>query len=78
MPTRKIWDHTIEMKEGFVPRKRKAYLLSRKERRGVGVHTGTIEERVHPTLKVASNGTGVLCREERWEKENGARLSISQ
>ena len=32
MPTQKIWDHTIDMKEGFMLRKRKIYLLSRKER----------------------------------------------
>ena len=35
IPTRKIWDHTINMKEGFVPRKRKVYLLSREEREEV-------------------------------------------
>jgi len=32
MPTRKIWDHVIDIKEGFVLRKRKVYLLSREER----------------------------------------------
>jgi len=32
MPTRKIWDHAINMKEGFVPRKDKVYPLSRRER----------------------------------------------
>ena len=32
MPTRKPWDHAIELKEGFVPRKGKVYSLSRKER----------------------------------------------
>jgi len=32
MPTRKIWDHTIDMKEGFVPRKGKVYSLLREER----------------------------------------------
>ena len=32
MPTQKIWDHAIDMKEGFVPRKGKVYLLSREER----------------------------------------------
>jgi len=32
MPTRKIWDHAIEMKKGFVLRKGKVYLLSREER----------------------------------------------
>ena len=31
MPTRKLWDYVIDMKE-FVPRKEKVYLLSRKER----------------------------------------------
>jgi len=35
MPTRKVWDHAIEMKEGFVPRKEKVYLLSREEREEV-------------------------------------------
>jgi len=29
----KTWDHTIELKEGFTPKKRKIYLLSREERK---------------------------------------------
>ena len=32
---RKVWDHTIDVKEGFVPRKRKVYPLSREEREEV-------------------------------------------
>ena len=32
MPTRKIWDHAIDTKEGFMPRKGKVYPLSREER----------------------------------------------
>ena len=35
MPTQKIWDHAIDMKERFVPRKGKVYLLSREEREEV-------------------------------------------
>jgi len=35
MPTRKMWDHVIEVKEGFVPRKGKVYPLSREEREEV-------------------------------------------
>jgi len=35
MPTRKMWDHVIDVKEGFVPRKEKVYLLSREEREEV-------------------------------------------
>jgi len=37
-------------------------IVKRRERRDVRIHTRTIEERVHQTLKVASNGTGVFRR----------------
>jgi len=32
---RKMWDHAINIKEGFVPRKGKVYPLSREEREEV-------------------------------------------
>jgi len=32
MPTKKLWDYAIDIKEGFVPRKGKIYPLSREER----------------------------------------------
>jgi len=35
MHTQKIWDHAINMKEGFMPRKKKVYLLLRGEREEV-------------------------------------------
>jgi len=35
MPMRKVWDHAIEVKEGFVPRKGKVYPLLREEREEV-------------------------------------------
>jgi len=35
MLTRKVWDHTIDVKEGFVLRKGKVYPLSREERKEV-------------------------------------------
>jgi len=35
MPTRKIWDHAIDIKEGFMPRKKKMYPLLREEREEV-------------------------------------------
>jgi len=35
IPTRKVWDHAIEVKEGFVPRKGKVYPLLREEREEV-------------------------------------------
>jgi len=35
MPTKKIWDHVIELKEEFAPRKGKVYPLLREEREEV-------------------------------------------
>jgi len=35
IPTRKMWDHMIDVKEGFVLRKGKVYLLLREEREEV-------------------------------------------
>jgi len=35
MPIRKAWDHAIDVKEGFVPKKGKVYPLSREEREEV-------------------------------------------
>jgi len=35
IPTRKAWDHAIDLKEGFVPKKGKIYPLSRVEREEV-------------------------------------------
>ena len=41
---RKMWDYIIEMKEEFVPRKRKIYLLLREER-------GEMQEFIKEQLK---------------------------
>ena len=35
MPMRKVWDHAIDLREGFVPKKGKIYPLSRVEREKV-------------------------------------------
>ena len=35
MPTRKLWNHAIETKERFIPKKEKVYLLSREEKEEV-------------------------------------------
>ena len=35
MPIRKLWDHVIDVKEGFMPRKGKVYPLSREKREEV-------------------------------------------
>ena len=35
MPIRKLWDHAIDVKKGFMPQKGKVYPLSREEREEV-------------------------------------------
>ena len=35
MPVQKAWDHAIELKEGFTPKKGKVYSLSREKREEV-------------------------------------------
>jgi len=35
IPTRKPWDHAINLKEDFVPRKGRTYLMSRQEKEEV-------------------------------------------
>jgi len=35
MPMRKPWDHVINLKEDFVPKKGKTYLISRQEKEEV-------------------------------------------
>jgi len=35
IPVQKAWDHAIELKEGFTPKKGKVYSLSREEREEV-------------------------------------------
>jgi len=37
IPVQKTWDHTIELKEGFTPKKGKVYSLSREEREEVQI-----------------------------------------
>ena len=31
MPVQKVWDHAIELKEGFMPKKEKVYSLLKEE-----------------------------------------------
>jgi len=40
MPVQKTWDHAIELKEGFIPKKGKVYSLSREKREEVQVFIG--------------------------------------
>ena len=70
MLTRKVWDYAIEVKEGFVPRKGKIYLLLREEREKVRA----VAEKIYLTVKVTTDSTSILCGEEGWKEEDGPEL----
>jgi len=44
------------------------------KRRGVQVYIGTIEEKIHQTLKVILNSTSVLCRKKGWKETYSTEL----
>ena len=52
--------------------------VKRRERGGKRICKGAVKKRIHLAIKVTSNGASILCGEERWEKENGTRLQVSQ
>jgi len=49
-------------------------IVEKRERESTRVHTGATEKRIYLTLKVALNGTSILCREEGQKEENGTGL----
>jgi len=51
--------------------------VKRRKRGGQRIREGVIEEGVYPAIKVTTNGASILCREERWEEEDGTGLSVS-
>jgi len=78
MPTRKAWDHAIDLREGIVPKKGKIYPLSRVEREEVQEFVKDQLRKGYIRPSKSPDVTSVLCAEERWEEENGAGLSIPE
>ena len=74
IPVKKPWDHAINLREDFIPRKGRMYLISREEKEKV---RETVKERVYLTLKVILDFTSLLCRKKGQKEKNGIRLQIS-
>ena len=51
-------------------------MVKSRERRGVRVCEGSVEEGVYKAIEVTTNITGVLCAKKRWKNEDGARLLV--
>jgi len=83
-----LWRETIREnadKEGVGPCDRSEGRICTKKKEGVpvakrgkrggeGVYKETAEERIHMTIKVTTDDTGILCRKEGWEEEEGSGL----
>jgi len=91
MPVRKTWDHAIELKEGFMPRKGKVYSLLRKERKEVQkfvedqLRKGYIRPSKSPQILpvhfvVKKNGTQRMVQDyqhlNQWTVKNGYPLPL--
>ena len=87
-----IWEETIRKdtnekgmgscdrsKRGVCAKKGKDLPIVKGGKRGSkGVYLGAAEERVHLTIEITINSTGILCEEIGWKKENGPGLSVSE
>jgi len=66
MLTRKVWDHTIDLKETLKPRKGRIYSLFRNEREEVQkLMEDELRKGYIRLIKIPPNVTSVLCRKER-------------
>ena len=51
--------------EGIYTKKMKSLsIIKRRKGRGKRIHQGAVEKRIHSAIKITTNGTSVLCREE--------------
>ena len=52
--------------------------VERRERGGKRICKRTVAKGIYLAIKVTTNGTSILCEEERWEETDGAELRISE
>jgi len=91
IPVQKTWDHAIELKEGFIPKKRKIYSLSREEREEMQafVEDQLRKEYIHPSklpqtspvhFVAKKDGTWRMVQDYRyinqWTIKNGYSLPL--
>ena len=78
MLMRKIWNNTIDLKKGFIPRKGKIYLLFRQEREEVREF---IQEQIRKGYiqpsKLSQTVLVFFVRKKDENKKDGIRLLVS-
>jgi len=53
-------------------------VVEREKEGGKRVYQRAFVEKIYLTIKITTDGTGVLCRKKRWEEADGAELLISE
>ena len=76
MPMRKIQDYTINLREGFVPKKREIFFVKNRGRKDSGIFERSAEKEIYLTIKITTDITNILCAEEEWEEEDSTELQI--
>ena len=71
---RKVWDHTIDLKEEFIPRKGKVYPLSREEREEIREFITEQIRKWYIRLSKLLQTVSVFFVEKKDGKKNGIRL----
>jgi hypothetical protein len=71
-----VWDHKIDMKEGFEPKSFKNYNLTLEEQKELDKFLDENLEKGYSTISVAPSVTILLCQEEGWKTSTMSRLSV--
>jgi hypothetical protein len=72
-----VWDHKIDMKEGFEPKSFKNYNLTLEEQKELDKFLDeNLEKKIYLTVSVAPSVTFLLCQEEGWKTSTMSRLSV--
>jgi len=76
MLKRKPWDHTINLKENFIPKKRRTYLISRQEKKKVRefVEEQLRKEYIRPSKSLQTSPVFFVGKKD----EDGTKLSVPQ
>jgi len=65
------------VEEGIYTEKGKSVSIVKRGKEGSeGVYPRAVKEGVYLTIKITSDGTSILCGEERWKEADGAGLQI--
>jgi len=69
MPAQKAWDHAIELKKGFVPKKGKIYSLSREEREEIQAFVkNQLKEYIRPSKSPQISPVHFVAKKDRTRR----------